>query len=71
MNTRRPDEKEIVRRSRKFFDMGCDLAVLSDVEAMALDCDPQPKRYFDDIKRNYPGWTQTDFEILYAMIAGI
>ena len=69
----RPSPEEIFEKSREIlmirespgFTTFC-----NDIYFLASEDNPEPKKFFDQVRGNYPGWQRPDFAALFFIITG-
>ena len=69
----RPSSKEIFEKSEEILILAQSQAFVNfcnDIWFLATEENPEPVKFFDQIRRNYPGWEKDDFAALYFTLKG-
>ena len=69
----RPSPKEIFDKSEEILILAHSEAFINfcnDIWFLAVEENPEPVKFFDQIRRNYPGWQKDDFAALYFTLKG-
>ena len=69
----RPSSKDIFQKSEEILMLKPSpgfTTFCNDIWWLATENDPEPKKFFDQIRRNYPGWEKPDFAALYFTLTG-
>tara|TARA_A100001011_G_C13995395_1_gene709071 strand:- start:389 stop:625 length:237 start_codon:yes stop_codon:yes gene_type:complete len=69
----RPTPEEIFEKSQELL-LLCKtpgfVNFCNDIWFLANDDNPEPTKFFNQIRRNYPGWQKDDFAALYFTLRG-